>query len=107
MFATIVSCLPLQKRGKKFKTCFAVPGRLKLQKKKTVWYNIFRSISHLQTIFNVFFFLIAVSVFDPCLPNNDNNLTVGIWSAWSRDKLRFSLKNQYRRRVICFFYEDV
>ena len=46
------------------------------------------------------FFLIAVSVFDPCLANNDNNLTVGIWSAWSPNKLRFSHKNQYRWRVI-------
>ena len=55
----------------------------------------------------MFFFLIAVSVFDPCLPNNDNNLTVGIWSTWSRNKLRFSHKNQYRRRVICFFYEPL
>ena len=93
MFTTIISCLPLQKRGKTFKTCFAVVGRFKTQK-KTVRYNSLRSVSHLQTIFNVFF-IIAVSIFDPCPPNNDNNLTVRIWSAWSRNKLSFSHKNQY------------
>lgn len=47
-------------------------GRFKMQKKKTIRYNSLRSISHLQTI-SMFFFLLAVSVFDPCLPNNDSN----------------------------------